>query len=250
MRKFQLPISIFALLCVLYSCHTAYQSQSVQYKDYRIKNSTDSSSSEINALLRPYADSVNKSMNDVIATAGMLLEKKQPEGTLGNVLADAMYIMATKKYQVKVDAAFINFGGIRLPSIAPGAITRGKVFEVAPFDNIIVLLKIDGKTMRQFLNHIASKGGWPCAGISYQIKNKQAENILIGGLPINEDASYTTAMVDYVANGGDDCDMLKSIPQQNNGFLFRDAVLEYFTGLNKEGKQITAAIEKRVTNAN
>ena len=43
--------------------------------------------------------------------------------------------------------------------------------------------------------------------------------------------------------------MLKTIPQQNNGYLFRDAVIDYFSKLHNGGKQITAQIEKRVTNA-
>jgi 2',3'-cyclic-nucleotide 2'-phosphodiesterase (5'-nucleotidase family) len=158
--------------------------------------------------------------------------------------------MATIKYQTKIDAAFINFGGIRLPSIAAGNITRGKVFEMAPFDNIIVLQKVNGKILRQFLNLVAGRGGWPCAGIIYQIKEKQAINIIIDGNALSDNSIYTIALVDYIANGGDDCEMLKNIPQQNNGYLFRDAVLEYFSSLNKEGKQITASIENRVTNAN
>ena len=56
-------------------------------------------------------------------------------------------------------------------------------------------------------------------------------------------------MLNYVANGGDNCEMLKTIPQQNNGYLFRDAVIDYFLKLHNERKQITGQIEKRVTNA-
>ncbi|MBL0145080.1 MAG: 5'-nucleotidase C-terminal domain-containing protein [Chitinophagaceae bacterium] len=44
----------------------------------------------------------------------------------------------------------MNYGGIRLPAIPAGNITRGKIFELAPFDNIIVLQKISGKTFQAF----------------------------------------------------------------------------------------------------
>ena len=248
MRKFFLFQPLFAFLFIVTSCHTTYQPQSVQYRDYRITQK-QSSSNEMNVLLKPYADSVNNSMSAVIAVAGMILEKKQPEGTLGNVLADAMLLMAKEKYQTGIDASLINFGGIRLPSIPAGNISLGKIYEVAPFDNIIVLLKLNGKLLQQLLNHIASKGGWPCAGMSWQIKNKSAINISIARNALDENKEYTIALLDYVANGGDDCEMLKTIPQQNNGYLFRDAVIDYFTKLNSEGKKITASIEKRVTNA-
>ena len=248
MRKqvFQYSILIAVLFAV--SCKTSYQTSAVQYKDYRI-NTKQPANDEINNLLKPYSDSVNKSMNDVVAVAGMSLEKKQPEGTLGNLLADAMLSKAKEKFKTNVDACFLNSGGIRLPSIAAGNITRGKIFEMSPFDNLIVLLKVDGKTLQQFLDTAAMKGGWPTAGSTYQLKNKKAINITVGGQPIKDDGQYTIALVDYLANGGDNCDMLRKIPQQNIGYLFRDAVIEYFAYMQKQGKQITSKIENRVSNA-
>jgi 2',3'-cyclic-nucleotide 2'-phosphodiesterase (5'-nucleotidase family) len=248
MRNFFPLQLLFLFAFFVTSCHTTYQPQSVKYRDYRITQK-QTSANEINQLLKPYSDSVNKSMNAVIAVAGITLQKRQPEGALGNVLADAMMVMAKQKYQTNIDATFINYGGIRLPSIPAGDITLGKIYEVAPFDNIIVLLKLKGAILQQLLNHIASKGGWPCAGIRWQIKNKLAVNIIVGGNALDLDKEYTIATLDYIANGGDECEMLKSIPQQNNGYLFREAVIDYFTQLNSQGKKITASIEKRLTNA-
>lgn len=238
----------FVITVLSASCGLTYQAQSVQYKDYRISQDSKQDSSLVN-LLKPYSDSLSKSMYEVVAVSEIGLEKKQPEGTLGNLLADAMLAMAIKKYQVPVNAAFINYGGIRLPAIPAGNITRGKVFELSPFDNVLVLQKLSGKVLQQYLDHIASKGGWPCAGISMQIKDKKAINVKIGGMPLEESAIYTVANADYVANGGDDCVMLRTIPQINNGYLLRDAVFDYFSDFNKQGKKITAKIENRVTNA-
>jgi 2',3'-cyclic-nucleotide 2'-phosphodiesterase (5'-nucleotidase family) len=160
-----------------------------------------------------------------------------------------MLIMAREKYQTEIDASFINYGGIRLSAIPKGSITRGKVFELSPFDNIIVLLTLKGKILQEFLDHIASRGGWPCAGISFQIKNKAAVNIKVAGKAFDSNSNYVIALGDYIANGGDDCVMFKNIPQKNNGYLVRDALLNYFSKVNKEGKQITASIENRITNA-
>ena len=165
MRKFfSFQFKLFFVV-LLASCQTFYQPRSVQFKDYRITKSAPSDQ-QLAALLKPYGDSVNKSMNDVIAVAEINLEKKQPEGTLGNILADAMLAVAKQKYKTAVDASFINYGGIRLPSIPAGDITRGKVFELAPFDNIIVLLKLNGKVLTEFLNHLSLRNGWPVAGAS------------------------------------------------------------------------------------
>lgn len=231
------------------SCTTVYQPQSVQYNDYRISANARQDSNLV-ALLRPYADSVNRSMNAIVAVTAMELEKRQPEGTLGNVMADAMLVMGASHFKTKVDAAFVNYGGIRLTSIPAGNITRGKVFELAPFDNVTVLQRLSGTVLQQFLDHISGRGGWPCSGITWQIKDKKAINVLIGGKPLDPAATYTIANNDYVANGGDDCAMLRNIPQQNDGYVYRDAVLEYFAGFSRQGKKISAQIENRVTNVN
>lgn len=232
----------------IFSCTTAYQAQKIQYNDYRIATGAKQDSS-ILVLLKPYSDSLSKSMNDVVAVSETDLEKKQPEGSLGNFLADAMMAMAEKSYATHIDAAFINYGGIRLPSLPSGNITRGKVFELSPFDNLLVIQKLNGKTLQEFLDHVASKGGWPCAGVSMQIKDKKAINVKIGGAALNESTVYTIANNDYVANGGDDCIMLKAIPQVSNGYIFRDAVFDYLAELKKQGKKISGKTENRVSNA-
>ncbi len=235
-------------LLLLASCKTYYQPSSVQYSDYRI-SAPAAPGNEISALLKPYADSVNRTMNDVIVTSTVLLEKKQPEGNLGNLLADAMRARAAENYRQPVDAAFVNYGGIRLPSISAGAITRGKIYELSPFDNVIVLLRLKGALLQTFLDHIASRGGWPVSGMQMVIKNKKATGVVIGGRALDPETTYSIAVVDYVANGGDNCEMLKSLPQLNNGYLFRDAVMEYLSALQRSGKTVDAVAEKRVTHA-
>lgn len=248
MKKPTLIYSLFILAFLAPACNTAYQTSNLYYKDYRINNKQPVSN-ELNQLLKPYADSVNKSMNDVVAIAGMALEKKQPEGTLGNILVDAMLAKTRERFKKTVHAAFINNGGIRLPSIAEGEITRGKIFELAPFDNIIVLVKINGQVLKQFLDTVANRGGWPAAGCTYQVKNKRAINIAIGGKPVKDTDEYSIALVDYIANGGDNCDMFKTAPQENNSYLFRDAIIEYFADMHQQGKKIVSTIENRVTYA-
>lgn len=202
---------------------------------------TDSS---VQNLLNPYREKMNEGMNVVIATLEHDLEKKQPECTLGNFMADAMYILAEKKYGIKPDAAFVNFGGIRLPLIKAGPITNGKIYELFPFDNIMVLVKLNGTVLQEFLDHISARGGWPVAGITMQIRNKKAVNVIIKGAPLDLNKEYLIALGDYTANGGDDAFMLKGLPQINNGYLMRDAFIDYASML----KKINVQLENRVRN--
>jgi 2',3'-cyclic-nucleotide 2'-phosphodiesterase (5'-nucleotidase family) len=197
-------------------------------------------------MLMPYKDSLDKSMNEVIGFSIHGLFKKQPESPLGNFMADAIKTMAEKKFNKKIDAAFVNFGGIR-SYIPKGDITIGKIFELMPFDNLIVLQELKGVKLKSFLDRVCEKGGWPVSkGITYAIKDKAAIDILINGNAIDNNATYIIANSDYIANGGDNCDMLKNIPKQNINYLMRDALIEYTKMLTQESKPIDVKIENRV----
>jgi 2',3'-cyclic-nucleotide 2'-phosphodiesterase (5'-nucleotidase family) len=96
-----------------------------------------------------------------------------------------------------------------------------------PFDNLMVLVEIDGVKMQAFLDHTAARGGWPISGATFTIDNKKAVNVLIGGKPIDPAAKYILATSDYVASGGDESNVLKGVQQINIGYLQRDALIEY-----------------------
>ena len=247
MKKDQFTVLLFLILTQLgLSCNTSYQAQTLEYKTYRIEDAQQKDSSLL-LLIQPYSDSVNKSMNDIVGIADKSLDKKQPESALGNFMVDAFFIMAKEKYNTTIDAAFLNFGGIRLTQLPAGNVTRGKIFELMPFDNLLILQKIKGDVLQQFLDLTASRGGWPVAGITMQIKDKKAVNVMIGGKPLDSNTIYTTANSDFIANGGDNADMLRSIPQLSNGYLMRDALFDYIKKLKSQGKNITANEENRVT---
>lgn len=247
MRKGFHSIYILFFICFSFACNPVYKAAAVQYKDYAVTNLAKDSS--FLTFLQPYTDSVNNSMSAVIGTLAVDMDKRQPEGLLGDFMADAMFTMAQKNYDTNIDAAFVNYGGIRIGYVKAGAITKGKIFEMMPFDNIIVLQKIKGSILKEFLDHIAGRGGWPLSGMSMVIKNGKAENIIIAGKPLDLSATYTIANSDYVANGGDNCEMLKTIPQLNKGVLLRDALIEYVQGFSKQGKPVTVTVQNRVINA-
>ncbi|MCX8019295.1 MAG: 5'-nucleotidase C-terminal domain-containing protein [Chitinophagaceae bacterium] len=236
------------------ACRTQYVLQSVQYKNYRINREVPVSDTTRFSFLNPYRDSLANIMNQIIGYADMTLEKQQPEGTLGNFMADAYLTMAKDKYQTHVDAAFMNYGGIRLTQLPAGPVTLGKIYELMPFDNVLILQKVKGEVLQQFLDLIASRGGWPVSGLTMQIQKEEpgksdykAVNVKIQGKPLNPDAEYIIANSDYIANGGDNAEMLRSIPQISNGYLMRDALVDYIKKLKSEGKNIRVTLENRVS---
>jgi len=247
-RNFSIYFIIPLFVIATTSCKTTYESHSIQYETYRINDSLQKDESVI-SFLQPYSVSVNARMNEVVGVADISLDKKQPESTLGNFMVDAYFIMAKEKYAVKVDGAVMNYGGIRLTQLPAGNVTNGKIFELMPFDNLLILQKLKGSVLQQVLDLAAINGGWPIAGMSMQIKDKKAINIKIDGQPIDLNATYTIANSDFLANGGDNLSMLKGIPQITNGYLMRNALFDYINKRKSEGKNIGANIENRVTNA-
>ncbi len=240
---------VFFCIALLVSCTVPTQITSVSFNDYRIEKNRKTDSS-VNAMLKPYAASLNESMGKVIGFSSKEHTARQPESGLGNFMADCIRTMAEKKFARKVDAGFMNQGGIR-SGIPKGNITVGKIYELMPFDNLIVLQDVKGNVLQQFLDKTASDGGWPVSsGITMGIKDKKAVNVIINGKPLDANTVYTIANSDYVANGGSDCEMLKKIPQQNKGYLMRDALIEFVSQMTNEGKPLDYSIEKRVVNVN
>lgn len=235
---------LIVFLLAFAACKTYYTPSTLEWKDYRISNNT--ADTAMLGFLKPYSDNINATMNTVIAEVTETLDKKQPEGPLGDVLVDAMHAMAQKKFNTKVDASFINYGGIRLTTLPKGNLTNGKVYELMPFDNVLILQELTGKQLKTFLDHISKRGGWPVAGLTYDIQKDVAVNIKIGGVPLNEQATYTICNSDFIANGGDDCAMLRPIKQLNKNILMRDSFIEYFKDLTAHGKKVTAPESNRV----
>lgn len=235
----------FLLLVVLTSCNTLYQPTQLAYHNYEVAAHQPKDTTIIR-WLAPYRDSLKKSMNEVVGFAEETLEKSQPSGTLGHFMADVMLFAGKQKFDVPIDAAFVNFGGLRITQMPKGPVTRSTIFELMPFENLVIVQTIRGSVLQRFLDHIAQAGGWPVAGITFDIKEKKAVNVFINGQPLDLNKNYNIVNSDYVANGGDNAAMLKDIPQQNKGYLMRNAVFDYIKALKAEGKNITAIKENRI----
>lgn len=237
---------LFILALAWQSCAPAYyRAGQIAYTRYDIR--PDKKDSSVQQLMAPYAEQINNSMTAVIGEAASTLEKKQPDNTLGYFMTDAFLSESKKVFQQPVDIALMNYGGIRSNTLQKGNIRIGTLYELMPFDNLLVLVTMNGQQLQQLLNHVAGRGGWPISGGSYSIQNKQAVDIRIGDAPLQLDKQYTVALSDYIANGGDDCSMLTSLKQVNKGYLQRDALIDYVKSLTAAGKKVEAPSGKRVS---
>ena len=136
-RLHTISLSAAALALALASCSTKqYQVASVERTriliDSRYDNSTDPEVQKANAALLVHKKQVDAEMNPVQGYAATDLWVKRPESPLSNLLADIL-VWSSAKFDEQPDFAIYNVGGIRA-ALSKGAVTRGNILDVAPFE--------------------------------------------------------------------------------------------------------------------
>jgi 2',3'-cyclic-nucleotide 2'-phosphodiesterase (5'-nucleotidase family) len=228
----------------LSGCQPGFRPGVLQYSGYNIQRiSADSALSE---MLRPYSEEVRRKMLDTVGLMPVSIRKDLPDGALGNFLADSYLAMARRKFDPSVQMAFLNNGGIRINQMAAGPVLRSTIYEVMPFDNEMVILKVTGAQLQAYLDFIVAEGGGGIAGVMMTISGKKATEVQIGGKPINPQVTYVMANSDYtVFSGG--FGGLKSLPVRRTGYLLRDATIDYCLDFRQRGLPIAVDIEKRIS---
>lgn len=238
----------FLAIIANYSCNStnAIKLQQVEGYQKTIDASLEKDDA-IEKIIAPYRASLADKMNIIIGENKYELIKEQPESSLGNFNADAILFAARNSSKDTVHAAITNYGGMRIPSMAKGDVKIGKIFELMPFGNMLVVLEMNGKELNTFLAHTVSGGGWPISkeiSIKADTINKQSI-FRLNGEKIEENKQYRICTSDYLANGGDKCEFLKSLQYEALGVLYREGLIEYIESLANMGKAIEAQKEGR-----
>ncbi|GAB5555461.1 MAG: 5'-nucleotidase [Saprospiraceae bacterium] len=236
------------LLIVCSSCKVNHFVR-VDSESYPVENSLNvPEDSAVLALVSPYRRQLEQGMNQIIGSIAMDLEEatgNQTESLLGNFVAEAFQVKAVDYTKGKVDFSVVNSGGLRISMLPKGPIKKSLIYELLPFENILVILELDGATVRTFVNHMRDSGVWPVSeGLYYQITQSGVGEIRINGALLEADKVYHVAMPDYIANGGGDSDFLIDIPQLSTQKLLRDVVIEFIQeSPGPVGAEITGRIE-------
>ncbi len=239
--------SLFLLILLTFSCKNVQHLANVETKQLHMTDETAPSDTAIVALIAPYKQQLDAVMNEVIAYSAEELHKAQPESGLGNLMADIIHEGAAQHYAQAIDFGVVNYGGIRLSTLPAGPITRGKVFELMPFDNKVVVLKVKGDVVQQLFDRMAVRGGWPISkSVQFTIHNDQPEDIIIGGAPLDLNRIYRIAISDFVANGGDRCFFFREQPRDQLNIVYRDMIMDYCSAKHAAGEKIGVKVTGRV----
>ena len=240
--RFFYLILLFCFSSCTYIYYTGTKSEFYSTELFQDKNAL------IDSTAMPYRQKVEQEMNVNIGSVEAVLKKEQPESNLGNWACDAV-LEQTELYTGKeIDFAVLNYGGLRIGSIAAGNISKGKIFELMPFDNSLVIVELSGQELPLLFIHMITKGGWPISSNLKLVGDKEGniKSVSIKGLTlIDPDKIYRIATIDYLANGGDNCSFFIGKNQIETAVFLRDAMIENIEKKHKSGQKINASKDGR-----
>ena len=199
----------------------------------------------VTKLITPYKTALDSEMNQVLVISAEEFpkEKGKPETKLGNLVADLSLEVATEIYGDSIDFCLLNFGGLRT-SLPKGEITKGKIFELMPFENELVVLTLNKDSLKSLIHYLNNIGGQPISGnISFKFSGK--EFMLDENLFPNNYVKVLTS--DYLAGGGDKMGFfLNPIKTEKVGIKLRDAIIQYCIQENAKGNQLIGKLDGRI----
>jgi 2',3'-cyclic-nucleotide 2'-phosphodiesterase (5'-nucleotidase family) len=239
------------LCCFLLSCETSFYPNKIEGKRIEI-NQTIADDSKIEAFIAPYRNHVNQDLDSILSYAPLTYSKRDGElnTSIGNLMADAVFEQSNplflKRSSQPIDFVLLNYGGIRA-NISAGPVTSRTAYEIMPFENTVVVVKLKGIEVQNLLNYLAkNKRAHP---ISKHLKivldsTYKIKSVHIGGEQFDPTKSYYVATNDYLYNGGSDMTFLKNAEEFHDlNYKVRNTLIDYF----KQQDTLKAKIDLRFT---
>jgi len=198
----------------------------------------------VTGIINKYNNRIKDVFTQVVGeTTVDLVQNRRGEANEGNLLCDAM------KRETGAAIAFFNSGGLKI-NIPRGKITMEKIYELLPYDNVLMTMDLTGRQIKDLLEHGASlpHGGiLQVSGISvtYDLNKpagERAVNICVGDSPLNLTNVYTVTTNDFLAAGGDGYTTFKEGKNIRYGDNLRNIFVEYI----KKHSPVHPKIEGRI----
>ncbi|WP_165822183.1 5'-nucleotidase C-terminal domain-containing protein [Hymenobacter edaphi] len=202
---------------------------------------------KVEAVVAPYRLKVQQQMDEVIGRAPEALRKNPGESPLANFAGDIQRERAARELGQPIDLGVVTNGGLRA-ELPAGNITTGNIFELMPFENELVVLDAPASVVQQLFEY-AAPIHMAVSGATYTATpDGRPTDIRIGKEAFDpaKDRTYTIAISDYLAGGGDKLDFFRPLPPRRTNVLLRTAFNEHIRQLTKDGRPVTAKVEGRV----
>lgn len=179
----------------------------------------------LDSILAPYQADVEKFRNFKIGSTQGL---SKADWSLVNWMADFVKLDASALVDKPIDLAIVNKGGVRA-DMKKGAVTKGTIMQIFPFDNRTVVMQVAGRDLLDAFDVMAGRGG---DGVSREVSatfnplTGKCTSVLVNGKPVDPDRTYTVATIDYLARGGDYMAPLRNgkIIKESDDVLYNDMI--------------------------
>lgn len=198
------------------------------------------------AIIEPYKEKLDVRLDSIIGYATHELKKQEVESTLGNFVADLTQEAARQVSSTPVDMGVVTIGGLRMP-LPAGPIRMGNLYELMPFENMIVILTLSGEQTQELFEFAAKHNIVAISNSKMLVRDGKPVNIQIDGKPFDPSKSYTVATSDYLAGGGDNMSFFRDAQAvKETDILLRTAIVNKIVTLQQEGKKVEAGLEGRI----
>lgn len=251
MQTKQIKVAMAVAALAFTSCASHYMVSGVERTRILVDSTYDANpDAKAVAFLKPYKAKADSAMNPVVGQAAHDMAARRPESDLSNLLSDIL-LWASVSYGEHPDFAVYNMGGIRA-ALSKGNVTFGDVLDVAPFENKICFLTLTGDKVEELFKQMASVGGEGVSrGVNLVItRDGQLSSANVGGKPIDRNAKYRIATIDYLAQGNDRMEAFKaksdfvSPKDKKNNMMF--IISDYFREKQKAGQAVDSKVEGRI----
>ena len=224
--------------------------QNFEYKWQRVHmDSTYESSTvyPVDSIVAEHEEQMGPLMK-VVIYSNAEIEEAQPESALTNLVAD-MLIHAAQPY-INNDyptMSLTNMGGIR-SNFPKGVVRVYDIYSTLPFNNSVVVAVMKGKDVREILENFAHRERFEAlGGVRILVEDKEIENCLIGGQPLEEDGLYNLVTIDFLLDGGDRFHIgSEAVSIKRTGIVMRDAAVAYLEELSESGVVLENKTDGRV----
>ncbi|WP_321320893.1 5'-nucleotidase [Labilibaculum sp.] len=252
---FNNSIRILFLLLIFSGCSVSSKINMPDHQqNYTIDSVMDSYSQKDTAfvhVIEGFKSQLDGEMNAVISISEEEMIVGKPESKLSNYIADAMLAIgkeycAENQLSHSVDLSIMNQGGIRT-GMPKGEITTGRIFEMLPFKNKLVIVGMKGHDLMKLLNQVAGFGGEGISGVKMGIKDKQAVDVLVNGISVDLEKTYHILSIDYLVNGGGGLSAFENRETfRHMHKKLRAEVIRYISEKDKKGEHISAKLDGRI----
>lgn len=211
------------------------------------------------------ADKLVKSkVNNVIGYAGKaetitgrLHNNSTMENEAGELVADAQ-LYGAQKANLKPNFAFTNTGGVRSDLIVKSnkTITWGAALAVQPFGNVLQVVEMTGKQIRQALNEQYDENQQyylQIAGLTYTYEKNNNENQLYivkeihdsKGQLVSDNQTYRVVINDFLHGAGDNFYAFKDTKIIGAVGTDTDTFIKYIKAMTKTDHKVVAPVLDR-----